>query len=259
MISRISMAPSTGRCETATENSVQGSLPHSGSPSLLTPNGELFKTVREGATGASWGPQQQSQFRYDIPVPPGTYELRLYFADPARTMESTAAEGSQNLRHFSINLNGRPLLTGFDAIADAGPAAVDIRVFKDVSPAPDGLVHLEFLPDPAPPFLSALELKPGIPGKMKPIRIAARKAEFVDADGVNWSSDQYYVDGRVLFRSWGDLPQGVPELRRLRRSGCLSIVPCEMQRLCAPEGLRYLTGGRRRLSTHCSHVSRAKA
>ena len=206
------------------DNFYEGGVSHSGSPSLLTPNGELFKTIREGATRASRGSQQQSQFRYDIPVPPGTYELRLYFADPARTMESNAAEGSQNLRHFGIKLNGRPLLTGFDAIADAGPAAVDIRVFKDVSPAPDGLVHLEFLPDPEPPFLSALELTPGIPGKMKPIRIAARKAEFVDADGVNWSSDKYYVDGRVLFPSSADMPQGVPELYRGERIGNFSYV-----------------------------------
>ena len=206
------------------DNFYEGGVSHSGSPPFLTPNGELFKTIREGATRVSWGSQQQSQFRYDIPAPPGTYELRLYFADPARTMESTAAEGSQNLRHFGIKLNGRALLTGFDAIADAGPAAVDIRAFKDVSPAPDGLVHLEFLPDPEPPFLSALELTPGIPGKMKPIRIAARKTDFVNADGVNWSSDKYYVDGRVLFPSSADMPQGVPELYRGERIGNFSYV-----------------------------------
>ena len=59
-------------------------------------------------------------------------------------------------------------LQDFDPIADGGSAAVDIRVFKDVRPAADGKIHLQFrseLGDGA--FVSALELTPGIPGKIK--------------------------------------------------------------------------------------------
>jgi hypothetical protein len=194
------------------------------SSTLLPPasNADLFKTIREGASDDSLEPQNQSQFRYDIPVPPGVYELRLYFADPVRNSEAAATDGSQNLRHFRINLNGRPLLSGFDAIADAGSADIDVRAFKNVSPGSDGQVHLEFVPDPERPFVSALELTPGTPGKLNPIRIAARKTGFVDADGLHWSADNYFTHGRTVTSSTPDSSQRLPELYSGERIGNFS-------------------------------------
>jgi Malectin domain len=76
---------------------------------------------------------------------------------------------------------------------------VDVRVFKDVRPAPDGKVHLELRSDWGRAFVSALELTPGIPGKLRPIRIAARGLDFQDSDGTYWKGDRYYIDGRTWF------------------------------------------------------------
>ena len=50
---------------------------------------------------------------------------------------------------------------------DGGPAAVDIRVFKDVHPAADGKVHLGFRSDWGRAFVSGLELTPGKSGKAR--------------------------------------------------------------------------------------------
>ncbi len=153
----------------------------------------LFKTMREAVAEDPMVPQW---FRYDIPLAPGVYELRLYFADPLRQPEVDNKEDAQNLRHFQVNLNGRPLLTGFDPIADAGSAAVDVRVFRDVSPTADGKLHLEFS---GAPFVNALELAPGSRGKLMPIRIsAAHPTDFVDGDGTRWSGDKYFVGGRTV-------------------------------------------------------------
>ena len=157
----------------------------------------LYKSIREAVSDEIMVPQSQRAFRYDIPVSPGVYELRLYFADPLRQPDVDQKEDAQNKRHFHVDLNGRPLLVDFDPIADAGSGAVDIRVFKDVRPAADGKVHLVFRTEWGRAFVSALELTPGTPGKLEPIRITARPSDFVDADGRRWSSDKYFIDGRT--------------------------------------------------------------
>jgi hypothetical protein len=160
-----------------------------------------FRTMREAISADLTVPQAQRQFRYDIPMRSGVYELRLYFADPLRQPDSDQKEDAQNYRHFQINLNGHPLLVDIDPIADAGSAAVDVRVFKDVYPTSDGMLHLEFLSSwGKPAFVSALELTPGTPGKLNPIRISAHQSGFVDADGTHWSGDNYYIGGRTTRR-----------------------------------------------------------
>jgi hypothetical protein len=164
----------------------------------------------------------QSEFRYDIPVPPGVYELRLYFADPVRRTAVQTAQDAQNIRHFDINVNGRRLLSGFDAIADAGSAPVDVRAFRDISPAPDGKVHLEFTPAPERPFVNALELTPGAPGKMKPIRLSAHSSGFIDSDGTHWSADSYYINGRTMIYPNPEAGPKVPALYTDERFGNFS-------------------------------------
>ncbi|MGE5487399.1 MAG: malectin domain-containing carbohydrate-binding protein [bacterium] len=163
------------------------------------PDEGIFKTMREA--NASDDPMVPQWFRYDIPLSPGTYELKLYFADPLRQPDSDERESAQNRRSFQVNMNGRPLLTGFDPIADAGWSAVDIRAFKDVTPAEDGKLHLEFSGGQRP-FVNAIELTPGTPGKMMPIRIRAQATDFIDSDGTRWSGDRYYIEGRTtLYRN----------------------------------------------------------
>jgi hypothetical protein len=150
-------------------------------------------------------------FRYDIPLHPGAYELRLYFADPLRQPDVERKEDAQNIRHFQVSLNGHPLLVGFDPIADAGSAAVDVRAFRDVGPAQDGKLHLEFSGGERP-FVNAVELTPGTPGKLKPIRISVHPSDFVDADGTRWSGDEYFIDGRTVFY---ENPQAGPKIPAL--------------------------------------------
>ena len=170
------------------------------------PDPGLFHTMREATSSGYEAKEAQRQFRYNIPLPPGVYELRLYFSDPARSVNVEAYQDAQNTRHFQITANGRPLLLGFDPVADAVYAAMDVRTFKDISPAADGMLHLQFLPGPEPPFVNALELTPGTPGKLKPIRICAQPSDYVDADGTHWSGDNYFIHGRTT--SYANPPGG---------------------------------------------------
>jgi len=167
-------------------------------PPLLDPG--LFTTMRQAVSGSRMIPESEREFHYEIPLDPGVYELRLYFADPLRQPDADAKEDAQNKRHFRVNLNGRPLLEDIDPVTDAGSSAVDIRAFKDVGPAADGKLHLDFLSLwDTPAFISAVALTPGTPGKMKPIRIAARTTGFVDSEGTRWDGDEYFIEGRTYF------------------------------------------------------------
>jgi hypothetical protein len=201
----------------------EGGVSRPGPRDLFPPVADpgLFRTIREAPSAEYGAPQSQREFRYNIPMRSGVYELRLYFADPIRHSDE-GRDGAQNIRHFQINLNGRPLLTAFDPIADAGSAAVDVRAFKDVSPAEDGMVHLEFLPGLDRPFVSAIELTPGTPGKLEPIRISAHKNGFVDQDGVRWGPDDYFIDGRTTPYTNPKAGQRVPELYTYERYGNFS-------------------------------------
>jgi hypothetical protein len=140
-----------------------------------TLDGELFRSGREG------------QFVYEIPLSPGTYELHLYFAETGVATES--------LRSVSMAINSVPFST-VDIASDAGGVATaTVKIFKNISPAPDGLLHLTFL-GTGPSFLNALEIVPGIPGKMRPIRLTARDSIYRDHLGQIWMPDESSAGGR---------------------------------------------------------------
>jgi hypothetical protein len=186
---------------------------------LGTRDPKLYRTRREG------------NFRYDIPLKPGSYELRLYFAE---TMfgDNNAAGGGETTRLFQIRLNGKTLESLFDVIADAGASSTaDIKVFRDVSPASDGKIHLEFLTDTNMPFLNAIAIQPGVPGRMRPYRIAARDHGMTDNQGRNWDPDHYARGGQLIGRPDSNIQAQDPELFRGERFGNLTytlpVVPSE--------------------------------
>lgn len=183
----------------------------------------MFKSIREAASVDIMAPQSLREFSYDIPVSPGVYELRLYFADPTRQPDVDKKEDQQNVRHFDVELNGHPILVEFDPVTDAGTAAVDVRVFKDVRPAADGKIHLLFRSAwGGKAFVSAIELTPGTPGKLQPIRISTHRTDFVDGNGIRWSGDKYYIDGRTYFYENPERGPKVPELYTGERHGYFS-------------------------------------
>jgi len=129
-------------------------------------------------------------FFYDIPLPPGFYELHLYFATSERAAENTST--------FTVGINGNSVLAGFDVNSDAfGENVADERIFRDVSPSKDGYLHLAFTGERGAPALSALEILPGIAHKQIPIRLVTQLTPFTDHDGQVWHPDTYYLNGRL--------------------------------------------------------------
>jgi Malectin domain len=149
-----------------------------------TRNPELYLTARTGF------------FSYKIPLAPGTYELRLHFAETTYSPASSLG-GGENSRVFDVQLNGSPLLRQFDIVSDAGANTADVRVFRDISPSGDGYLHLDFAASLGLPIINAIEIVPGLPHRLRPIRMVAQNSFFVDKSGNLWMPDTYYSSGQL--------------------------------------------------------------
>lgn len=149
-----------------------------------TLNPGMFQTMRSG------------QFSYNIPLPPGNYELRLYFCE-SHYGPDTLSGGGETSRLFDVSMNGQPLLHIFDIIKDAGGNNIaDVRAFKDVHPASDGKLHLSFQSLIDSPVLTAIEITPAPPGRINPIRIIAQENSYTDHEGRVWQPDEYARGGQ---------------------------------------------------------------
>jgi hypothetical protein len=167
--------------------------------------------------------RREGVFTYDIPLPAGVYELRLHFAETLYG-ENNVAGGGESSRVFNVFINGKEALHEFDVIAEVGPSTADVRAFKDISPAADGKLHLKFEPSSNPPLLSAIEIVPGTPGKLRPIRMFALDRVYVDKEGRVWEPDRYARGGQVIARTNPVESTADPELFRGERFGNLRYV-----------------------------------
>ena len=169
----------------------------------------LFRSRREGA------------FDYDIPAQPGVYELRLYFAETLYG-ENNVAGGGETSRIFDVFVNGSHILKSFDVIGEVGASTADVRAFRDIAPAADGQIHLRFAPQTNPAMVSAIEIAPGIPGHLRPIRIVSRDHPYTDKQGRTWAADDYSRGGQLVMRQDPILNIDDPELLHGERYGNLS-------------------------------------
>ena len=153
---------------------------------VWTRDGGFLRSTSRPFLFAKW---RTGEFGYNIPAAPGTYELRLFFVSPQLV-------GDEKLGGFDIALHGKSLLGDFDILMSAnGAGTADELVFRDVSPGKDGIIRLWFGNRAGSPLLNALELTPGIPGKLKPIRITMQPTSYVDHKGQRWRADDYYTNG----------------------------------------------------------------
>jgi hypothetical protein len=146
---------------------------------------------------------RQGDFRYDIPLRPGSYEMHLHFAETGLGDFISAESSGEGQRLFRISANGKLLLDYFDVVADAAGSNIsDERVFRNVSPAPDGLLHLSFASIRGTAILSGIELLPVSAGGVRPIRIRAGwTSSWRDSAGQQWQADSYFMGGNALVRT----------------------------------------------------------
>jgi hypothetical protein len=166
---------------------------------------------------------RQGEFHYDIPLKKGIYELRLHFAETVYGPES-AGPGGEGSRIMAVRANGRTLLSRLDVVADAGASATaDVKVFPDISPGPDGMLHLMFTgEDGKQAILSAIEILPGVPAHMRPVRVLARETPYYSNDSHWWSPDNYFEGGQMATYTTPVTGTDDPELYETERWGNFS-------------------------------------
>jgi hypothetical protein len=166
---------------------------------LVRPSEKIFRTLDPDI----YRHLRSGDFRYDIPLQPGNYELHLFFAETGFADFISAESSGEGQRVFRVSANGNPILTAFDVVADAaGSNIADERVFRNISPAADGFLHLSFNSMRSTAMLSGVEVLPVSAGKAKPVRIRAGwTSSWTDSIGQEWQTDSYFLGGNALVRT----------------------------------------------------------
>ena len=165
---------------------------------------------------------RQGDFRYDIPLRPGTYELHLHFAETFYGPEDVGG-GGEGSRVMTVTANAKSLLNDFDIIADSeGGRTADVKAFTDISPAQDGFLHLAVSSSNGRGMISAIEILPGYRGHIRPVRIVARDVPYYSNDSQWWSSDIYFKGGQLSASETPATGTDDPELYETERWGHFS-------------------------------------
>lgn len=166
---------------------------------------------------------RQGDFTYDIPLKPGVYELRLHFAETEYGPEDHLG-GGEGSRMMSIQINGQSALSSFDVVSDAGASrTADVKVFADIGPASDGKLHIAVSSvHGGRGMLSAIEIVPGVKGRIRPVRIVTRDSAYYSNDSHWWSPDNYFLGGQVATRMDAAVNADDPELYESERWGHFS-------------------------------------
>lgn len=100
---------------------------------------------------------------------------------------------------ITVTANGTPILRDLDVLADSGGGSIaDVRVFRDIFPDTDGQLHLKFSStNGGRAMVSAIEILPGLPAHLRPVRILARDVPYYSNDSRWWSPDTYFKGGRL--------------------------------------------------------------
>ena len=115
-----------------------------------TDDDDLFATRR-------WG----TDFTYDVPVPVGSYDVKLYFAEPYWGRSGTGgANGGAGDRLFDVTLEGALVLDGYDLYADGGGWGVAItKTYTDVAVSDGALtIELDVVPNKDNAIISGIEV-----------------------------------------------------------------------------------------------------
>lgn len=81
-------------------------------------------------------------FRYDIPVPNGTYHLRLHFAEIYWGLPGNGFNGGAGSRVMGVNIEGTDMLLNLDVVSEVGVAAALVK--QVTVTVTDGRLNLNF-------------------------------------------------------------------------------------------------------------------
>ncbi len=155
-----------------------------------------------------WDPNDATEMQWSFPVPAGeNIEVRLYFANQ---YSGTSQVGQ---RVFNVTLDGTPVLTNYDIVADVGNEVGEMKKWDIVS---DGTVNINFGHITENPLINGIEIiNLDAVGGPSPDSVTSRSYDgnttvgasntVADPSGTAWSNTRgaFWVGG-MLFYGWSD-------------------------------------------------------
>jgi hypothetical protein len=144
---------------------------------------------------------RQGRFQCKIPVPPGSYQLLLLFANTEGDKEGAG--------QVVLSINDT-LTAALDIVDEAGGDDIMVgKVYPGIHPMSDGAIHLDFISDAA--FVNAGELTRSDSDAMLPLRMLAGPSVFRDDQGNTWVPERFFQGGRRTFH-----PDNLPKVANSR-------------------------------------------
>ena len=141
---------------TACSGYVTGGFAHTEADTITGAPAGVDQTILQsewtgGQTGSSTVPVGQRAFGFDVPVPNGSYTVKLHFAELNKTAVGT--------RTFDVRLEGKTVLSAYDIFKTSG--GIDKAVTESFPVTiTDGAVTLDFLRRVENAKISAIEIVP---------------------------------------------------------------------------------------------------
>lgn len=101
-----------------------------------------------------YDPSSGAELQYDLPVPNGTYLVRLHFAE--NYVNTTWPNGGVGARVFDVQAQGVTVIAGLDVLAAAGPRAALIRALSVT--VSNGVLSLRFVHVNENPLVNGIEV-----------------------------------------------------------------------------------------------------
>jgi hypothetical protein len=123
---------------------------------------ERTSSIQDSDLRPLFAGEHYGNFVYRIPVPPGEYRVRLFFAETYFGSKLPfASRGEIGARLFNVFCDGTALLRNFDVTREAGgPNRALVRTFENVEPNAQGKIVLEFEPVRNYAEVNAIEVTP---------------------------------------------------------------------------------------------------
>ena len=111
--------------------------------------------------------ERYGKFSYAIPVVPGKYQAKLYFAEYWWGQNRPGLTGGTGSRVFDVFCNFRPLLGNFDILKRNPKDGVAVEAFRGLEPNLDSKLVFDFEPRVNYALLNAIEIteEPSAPAK----------------------------------------------------------------------------------------------
>ena len=139
--------------------------------------------------------QRVGDFDYDIPLADIPWELRLYFG----TRTGHYGEQGPAARGFDVRANGASLINAQDPdIGEPQSQRYITKVFRNIRPGPDHMLHLSFRSGRETAYINAIGLSAGRAGSLLPIRLISKTSPWTDVHGNTWSPDEEFATGGTV-------------------------------------------------------------